>query len=110
MNPMSLILMVLVFGGMMFFMNRQQKKQQAKRQEELSSMKAGSDIITIGGLHGKIVAINDVAGTVEIDCEGVILTFERTAIKTVKTAAVEAPKVEAETKTEEVITNPIEEN
>ena len=106
-SSMSLVLIVIVFGGMIFFMNRQQKKQQQKRQEQLNSMKTGSEIVTIGGLHGILSSINEAKGTIELDCEGVILTFDRAAVKTVKapetaeTATVEAP-VASE--------NPIEEN
>ncbi len=44
-------------GGMMFFMNRQQKKQQSKRQEQLDAMQPGSEIVTIGGLHGILSSI-----------------------------------------------------
>lgn len=83
MNIMSLVLIVVVMGGMMFFMNRNQKKQQAKRQEQLNSMRPGADITTIGGLHGKLVSLDETKGTIELDCEGVILTFDRAAVKSV---------------------------
>lgn len=84
MSGLSLVLVVIVMGGMMFFMNRQQKKQQAKRQEQLNTMQPGSEIVTIGGLHGVLSSIDEAKGTIEIDCEGVILTFDRAAVKTVK--------------------------
>ncbi|EKF51143.1 preprotein translocase subunit YajC [Lactococcus garvieae] len=111
MNMMSLILMVVVVGGMMFFMNRSQKKAQQQRQEQLNSMVIGADIVTIGGLHGTLSAVNEADATIELDCEGVILTFDRAAVKTVKNNTVVAPTVSEtpvveETKTED---NPIEE-
>ena len=46
--------MLILFGGMMFFMSRSQKKQQQQREELLNSMKPGSKVVTIGGLHGVI--------------------------------------------------------
>ncbi|CAM3186516.1 preprotein translocase subunit YajC [Lactococcus hircilactis] len=105
-SPISLILIVIVFGGMMFFMNRQQKKQQQQRQNQLNAMQTGSEITTIGGLHGILSSIDEAKGTIELDCEGVILTFDRAAVKTVKNPA--APETVG--KVESVVESPIEEN
>ncbi len=107
MNIFSLVLIVVVFGGMMFFMNRQQKKQQTQRQNQLNSMQPGAEIVTIGGLHGVLSKIDEARGTVELDCEGVILTFDRAAVKTVKNAVAET-STSASTETV-TVDNPIEE-
>lgn len=80
----SMLFPLVIIGGMMFFMTRSQKKQQNQRQELLNSMKAGDDIVTIGGLYGVVHEVNTDKGTVIIDCEGIYLEFERNAIKTVK--------------------------
>ncbi|RZI49286.1 preprotein translocase subunit YajC [Lactococcus kimchii] len=106
MSGFSLIFIVIVMGGMMFFMNRQQKKQQAKRQEQLDAMQPGSEIVTIGGLHGTLVSVDSAKGTIELDCEGIILTFDRAAVKTVK-SGVTPSTVETE---ETTVESPIEEN
>ncbi|WP_276871250.1 preprotein translocase subunit YajC [Lactococcus taiwanensis] len=108
MSGLSLIFIVIVMGGMMFFMNRQQKKQQAKRQEQLDAMQPGSEIVTIGGLHGVLSSIDTAKGTIELDCEGVILTFDRAAVKTIKSGVTPASTVE--TPTEPTVESPIEEN
>ena len=111
MNYFSLIIIVVIFGGMMFFMNRQQKKQREQRQTQLNSMQPGAEIITIGGLHGVLTSIDEAHGTIELDCEGVILTFDRAAVKTIKNAPTTAEP--AATETTEVTPsaeNPIEEN
>lgn len=107
-NYASLIIIVIVFGGMMFFMNRQQKKQQAQRQEQLNSMRPGAEIVTIGGLHGILSSIDEAKGTVDLDCEGVILTFERSAVRTIKNPTVAEPT--ATDTTEDKVESPIEEN
>lgn len=86
MSLFSLLLMFVALGGMMFFMNRSQRKQQNERQALLDSMKVGDNIVTIGGLHGVINEINNEDRTIFIDCEGIILEFDRAAIKTVKPA------------------------
>lgn len=83
MGGFSMIFMLVVLGGMMFFMTRTQKKQQSQRQALLDSMKIGDSVVTIGGLHGVISDFDDTKKTILIDCEGIILEFDRAAIKTV---------------------------
>ena len=106
MGGVSMLFTVVVLGGMMFFMTRNQKKQQNQRQTLLDSMKVGDDVVTIGGLHGVVSDLDDTKKTVLIDCEGIILEFDRAAIKTVtpvtpgETVIVEEP---VEIVTEEVI-------
>ena len=102
---MSFVILIILFGGMMWFMQRNQKKAAAQRQEQLDNMQPGSEIVTIGGLHG--ILANADKGTIELDAEGVILTFDRSAVKTVKpvvtTEATEAlDGVIAEAKAENV--------
>lgn len=88
------ILMIVLLIGMYFFMTRSQKKQQKERRNMLDSMKVGDSIVTIGGLHGVISEIDNTARTVTIDCEGIYLEFDRTAIRTVKPVASETTAVE----------------
>ncbi|ALS37166.1 preprotein translocase subunit YajC [Enterococcus rotai] len=85
---LSFILPLILLAGMMFFMTRSQKKQQNERQSLLEAMKVGDNIVTIGGLHGVISEIDNDKKTVLIDCEGIILEFDRAAIKTVKPGTV----------------------
>lgn len=91
---MSMLIMIIPLIAMMFFMQRSQKKQQQKREELLNSMQVGSRVVTIGGLHGVISAVNNTKETVEIDCDGVYLEFDRASIRTVKPAAVSEEVVE----------------
>ncbi|MFD1900540.1 preprotein translocase subunit YajC [Enterococcus termitis] len=105
----SFILPLILLGGMMFFMTRSQKKQQNERQTLLDAMKVGDEVVTIGGLHGVISEIDSSKKTVFIDCEGIVLEFDRAAIKTVKpgTAVVNDSDVTVvETKEETVIEEP----
>lgn len=81
---MSMILIAVVMIGVLFFMQRGQKKQAQERQNQLSNMKPGDEVVTIGGLHGVLSEANADSTTVTIDCEGVFLEFDRNAIKTVK--------------------------
>lgn len=78
---MELLIPIIVLAAMWFFMSRSTKKQQQERQNTLSAMKAGDDVVTIGGLHGVLSEVND--KTVIIDCEGIYLEFDKAAIKSV---------------------------
>jgi len=56
----SLILYFVVFGGIMyFFMIRPQQKQAKKRQALLNGIRVRDQIITAGGLFGKITKVKD---------------------------------------------------
>jgi len=59
-QTISLILYFVVFGGIMyFFMIRPQQKQAKKRQALLSSIRVRDQIITTGGVYGKITKVKD---------------------------------------------------
>lgn len=96
----SMIVLLVIFVAFMYFgMIRPQKKQQQKRQEMLSQLKKGDPIVTIGGLHGVIDSIDQQAGTVVIDSDGIYLTFNLNAIRGVAsrpTTPTPAPAAKAE--------------
>ncbi|BAK21158.1 preprotein translocase subunit YajC (TC 3.A.5.1.1) [Melissococcus plutonius ATCC 35311] len=98
-SSVTLIFTLVILAGMVFFMTRSQKKQQQKRQDLLSSMKIGDQVVTIGGLHGVLSEVND--STVLIDCEGIILEFDRSAIRTVTPTASVANNHETPAKDED---------
>ncbi|MBR0036120.1 MAG: preprotein translocase subunit YajC [Bacteroidales bacterium] len=55
MNWIFIILIIVVFY---FFMIRPQRQQQKKIEQERNNMKVGDNVITTGGLFGKIESIN----------------------------------------------------
>ncbi|EKZ0818549.1 preprotein translocase subunit YajC [Listeria monocytogenes] len=73
-----IILMIVLFY---FLLIRPQQKRQKEVQNMQSSLAKGDKIITIGGLHGIVEAIED--GTVILKCRNSKLTFDRNAIRTV---------------------------
>ncbi|MFD1485771.1 preprotein translocase subunit YajC [Lacticaseibacillus baoqingensis] len=79
-----ILLIVVMFAFMYFGMMRPQKKQQQKRAEMLQQMKKGDKVVTIGGLHGVIDSIDNAKGTVDLDLDGIFLTFNLSAIRTVE--------------------------
>ena len=89
----SIIIIVLMIAFMYFFMIRPQQKQRKEHQSMLNHLKKGDQVVMISRLHGVIDEINTTDQTVTIDCEGVYLTFDLSAIARVipsKTQAAEA--------------------
>ena len=77
-------LMLVVFY---FLMLRPKQKEAKSRESFLEGLKKGSPIITIGGIHGKVVSISEDSLTIETDKKGSQLTISKQAIsKEVPTA------------------------
>tara|TARA_Y100001934_G_C11701387_1_gene472460 strand:- start:238 stop:537 length:300 start_codon:yes stop_codon:yes gene_type:complete len=55
----SLIMFGMIFLVMYFFMIRPQIKKQKKEREYRQSLKKGDSIITIGGIHAKIIDVKN---------------------------------------------------
>ena len=102
MDQMTLLIAyIVVAGGAFWFFGRKQRQRAKEIQAQREAMKIGDKVVTIGGLHGVIYNIDTVNKTVDLDCEGVILTFERAAIHHVVT---EAAATNNEVYTDEVAT------
>lgn len=80
-----LIAMVAVFALMYFMMIRPQKKRQKEEQEMRSSVEIGDEIITIGGIVGKVVTIREEDIVIETGADRTKIKFQRWAINTNKT-------------------------
>ena len=74
-----ILLMVVIFY---FLLWRPQKKQQKERASLLGSLKKGQKIVTLGGIYGEIVELDDEKVKVQVS-EKVELTFARTAVANV---------------------------
>lgn len=75
----SLVLMGGIALVFYFFMIRPQQKKQKDQKAFIENIKKGDSVITIGGLHGKIFAVEDDAVIIEID-KGVKMKFDKTAV------------------------------
>ena len=88
-----LLFIVLLFGVMYFLMIRPQQRRRREAMQMQSALAPGDQIVTIGGLHATVVAIDDDVVTVEI-APGVNARYARPAIARVVqrgTAAEEPP-------------------
>ncbi len=79
----SLLMMVLLFGGMYFLMIRPQKKKDKEIKAMRDSLSIGDDVITIGGIHGKVVKVNDEVVTLEMAHAKQRINFSKWAIGSV---------------------------
>ncbi len=74
----QLIMLVLILVVFYFFMIRPQMKKQKELKKFRENLSAGDKIVTIGGVHGKILEIND--ATVLINSEGSKIRLDKSAI------------------------------
>ena len=77
-----IVILVLFFY---FLLYRPQKQAQKKRDAMLSALKVGDEIITLGGMHGKITVLDENTVTLRV-ADGVNIVFERSAISSVNTS------------------------
>jgi preprotein translocase subunit YajC len=76
---MSFVPMLLIIGVMYLLVLRPQMKKQKETQKMLSELKKGDDVVTTGGILGRISGIKDDEVTLQVQ-EGVRLRVLRSAI------------------------------
>lgn len=74
----SLMMIVMMLVVFYFFMIRPQMKKQKELKKFREAMKPGDKVVTIGGIHGKILEMAD--STVLISSEGTKIRIEKSAI------------------------------
>ena len=79
----NLVLIVVFIAVIYFLMIRPQKKRDKETREMRDALKPGDEILTIGGIKGKIVRIKDDTVTIAVGSDKVKLEFVKTAIGTV---------------------------
>jgi preprotein translocase subunit YajC len=70
----------VVIAAFYFFLIRPQKKKEKATQEMRSSVKEGTEIITIGGLYGKVLNAKEDVLTIEVGADKVKLRIARWAV------------------------------
>lgn len=61
-----LIMMVAIFAIMYFFMIRPQNKKQKAIANFRNNLQVGQDVVTAGGIYGKVKELDDATVTLEI--------------------------------------------
>ena len=79
----GIIMLVIFFAIMYFTMIRPQKKKEKETKAMRDSLSTGDEVITIGGIHGKVVKVNDELVTIEMPFAKQRIEFSKWAIGTV---------------------------
>ena len=80
MDILFLVVLIVVMFGMMFWQSKKAKQQQAERQDFRSNLQPGTEVITIGGIIGKVVSVDTEYEEIVVDSEGSQLRFGFNAI------------------------------
>ena len=77
---LSQILILVVFVAIFYFMLiRPQQKRQKEQQAMLAKLATGDEVVTSGGILGRIVEVGEIFVTLEV-ADGVRLRVQRTQI------------------------------
>ncbi len=79
----GIIMLVAMFAIFYFLLIRPQQKRAKQHKELVNSLKIGDQIVTAGGIHGKIASVEETTITVEV-ATGVKMKMNRSAITEVK--------------------------
>ncbi len=88
---MSIAFFVLFFLILYFFMIRPQSKKAKEQKSFLTEIKVGDKIVTIGGVHGKILKVDEDTYLIEVDTNTKV-RIEKSVISLDFTKAVAARK------------------
>lgn len=78
----TLIMIVGIFVLFYFFLIRPQNKRAKEQQEMIGKLKKGDEIVTTGGMIGKIVNINEQYAKISLT-EGVEINLQRNAVSAI---------------------------
>ncbi|MEN8895155.1 MAG: preprotein translocase subunit YajC [Yoonia sp.] len=80
----SLIPLILIFGIMYFLLIRPQQKKLKEHQMMVEALRRGDQVITQGGIMGKVTKVKEGAAEVEVEiASGVTVRVVRATIATV---------------------------
>jgi preprotein translocase subunit YajC len=85
------IMMGLMFVVVYFFMIRPQRQRKKEEEEMRKGLKKGDKIITAGGIHGKIINIDETTALIEVDTN-TKLKMDKTFLRLVPDTTTEVAK------------------
>jgi preprotein translocase subunit YajC len=81
-NLMSFLPLILMFGVLYFIMIRPQMKRQKEHRNMLAAMAKGDEVVTNGGIVGKVTKVGEAYVGVEIS-EGTEITVQKASVTTI---------------------------
>jgi len=87
---MQMVFLIAIIVVFYLFMIRPQMKKQKTERNFRETLEKGAKVVTIGGLHGRILEVNDRTFMIEID-NNVKVRVEKSAISADATKALDQP-------------------
>ncbi|MFA9445688.1 preprotein translocase subunit YajC [Egicoccus sp. AB-alg6-2] len=78
-NLSGLLLPLLFLVVLYMLLIRPQQKRQKQHQAQVADLQVGDDVVTIGGLHGRITALSDDTMDLLVT-DDVVLRFQRSSL------------------------------
>jgi preprotein translocase subunit YajC len=78
----TIIMFALIIAIFYFMIIRPQQKRQKEREKLLSAVKKGDKIVTAGGIHAKVIAVEDKTVLIEI-ADNIKVKLERNSVAVV---------------------------
>jgi len=75
----GIIMLVIMFAIFYFLLIRPQQKRAKQHKELIEALKVGDQVVTAGGIHGKVAAVQESVVTVEV-ATGVKIKLNRSSI------------------------------
>lgn len=99
-STIGLVLYMGFFFGLMYFLIIRPQKKKTKQMTELrNSVQAGDEVVTIGGVVGRVLNIKEDEVVIEVGAARTKLTFKKWAISTIDKGSnrvIEAEEVDIE--------------
>lgn len=77
---LTILIYVAVLGGLWFIMVRPQQKRDKETKKMRESVEVGDEILTIGGIYGKVLSVKEDILTIEVGADKVKLKIAKWAI------------------------------
>ena len=100
----QIVMLVALFAIMYFLLIRPQKKQEKQVREMRSALKVGDDIVTIGGICGKIVRVKDNRLTIQVGADKTKFDIEKWAVSRLDEGRKETASKTSKTEEEKKVT------
>lgn len=84
-NAMSMLWMIpiyaVIIGAMYFIMIRPQRKKQKEEQKMRENLQIGDEIVTIGGIYGRVISLKEDTMVIESKADRSKMTIARWALQ-----------------------------
>ena len=88
---MMIVIYALLFGALYLFMIRPQRKKQKEEKKMRENLQIGDEIVTIGGIYGRVISLKEDTMVIESKSDHSKLTFARWALQSNLTVHDDAP-------------------